>query len=183
MSGKLVAIASYLSPEEAVLIKNQLEEEKISCIIEGATLVGMAGIYNNAVHGVQVKVWEEDTERSEAILEKIIPIDESQNAVENEWETADSEDVDVAENEEGEEACRDSLVSAREQYARKAMTIAVYGVLFPLLLQFYSAYYLFLAIFSEGKSSKKSVLYFLAATLLDTVFLFFYHTLFRLAFR
>lgn len=78
MPSQLKTIATFLTPEDAEVARLALEEEGISVFLEGATTVGMAWYYGNALGWVKLQVSESDEERARKILaEKVADSDDA----------------------------------------------------------------------------------------------------------
>ena len=62
MSDKLVTVATFGTPTEAALVRNQLEDQGIRVFLADEATVGMAWILGTAVGGVKLQVVEHDAE-------------------------------------------------------------------------------------------------------------------------
>lgn len=56
MSAEIVTVARFLSPEEAHLLRSELDEHGIPAYVEDDTTANMAWIYRGAIQGVQLTV-------------------------------------------------------------------------------------------------------------------------------
>jgi len=68
MEDKIVTLESYYDPMLAEIIRARLEANGISCYIADSMTIGVNPIYNNAVGGVKIKVFEHDVEKCREIL-------------------------------------------------------------------------------------------------------------------
>jgi len=65
---KIVTFESYYDPMLAHIIRSRLEANGIPCFIADENIIGANPLYNNAVGGVKLKVFEKDVERCREIL-------------------------------------------------------------------------------------------------------------------
>ncbi len=65
---KIVTFESYYDPVLAHIVRTRLEANGISCFIADENIIGANPLYNQAVGGVKVKVFEKDIERCREIL-------------------------------------------------------------------------------------------------------------------
>ena len=68
MDDKIVTFQSYYDPMLAHIVRTRLEANGISCFVADENTIGANPLYNQAVGGVKVKVFERDLERCRAIL-------------------------------------------------------------------------------------------------------------------
>ena len=65
---KIVTFESYYDPMLAHIVRTRLEANGISCFIADENTIGANPLYNQAVGGVKIKVFERDLERCREIL-------------------------------------------------------------------------------------------------------------------
>lgn len=133
MSKKLVTVATFGTPTEANLARNQLDAEGIRAFLADETTVGMAWHLGNAVGGIKLQVADDDAERALSILEsnEKVPISE------DDWQSDDIADTpDFDHNDEDEET-----ESPSDERVARAFRAAVLGLLL-CPLQFYSLWLL-----------------------------------------
>jgi hypothetical protein len=68
MDDKIVTFQSYYDPMLAHIIRTRLEANGISCFIADENTIGANPLYNQAVGGVKLKVFERDLEKCREIL-------------------------------------------------------------------------------------------------------------------
>jgi DNA-directed RNA polymerase subunit RPC12/RpoP len=68
MNDRIVTFESYSDPMLAEIIKGRLEANGIDCYIADGNTIGANPLYNNALGGVKIKVFEHDIEKCKAIL-------------------------------------------------------------------------------------------------------------------
>jgi len=68
MDDKIVTLQSYYDPMLAEIIRTRLEANGISCFIADNNTIGANPLYNQALGGVKVKVFERDVEKCREIL-------------------------------------------------------------------------------------------------------------------
>jgi len=68
MQADMVAIASFLAPEDAEVARIALDEEGIASYLEGAATVGMVWYWSNAVGGVKLLVAAKDVQHAREVL-------------------------------------------------------------------------------------------------------------------
>ena len=153
MSQRLVTVARFDIPPKAHIAINALEEAGIRCVVQDEQFVAMDYLLNLAVGGIKVQVWEENAERSAAILE----------GIDRRHGPADDEEPDgreVATNSQenagpaAAEAATDELPTddTRDRYARRAVLAALCSILVAPVA-WYSAYLLLMTAFTEGRLS------------------------------
>ncbi|HEY1189219.1 MAG TPA: DUF2007 domain-containing protein [Gemmata sp.] len=170
MAGKLVTIARFDLAGQAHLAKNALDEAGIKAVLADEVVVAMDWLLSNAVGGIKVQVLEEDADRSLAVLEAALgsdePVDEETMATEA--EAAEREVMDVRDDlgaahtiapdsEPPAPPAPDALpevLSERDEYARRALLAAFFGLVVPLLW-FYAVYLFFNAAFGAGPISTR----------------------------
>jgi DNA-directed RNA polymerase subunit RPC12/RpoP len=73
MEDKIVTLESYYDPMLAQIIRGRLEANDIPCFIADEHSIGINPLYNQAMGGVKIKVFERDLDKCKEILtEKII---------------------------------------------------------------------------------------------------------------
>ncbi len=65
---KIITFESYYDPMLAHIVRSRLEANGISCFIADENIIGANPLYNNAVGGVKLKIFEKDIERCREIL-------------------------------------------------------------------------------------------------------------------
>jgi hypothetical protein len=65
---KIVTFESYYDPMLAHIVRTRLEANGIPCFIADENTIGANPLYNQAVGGVKIKVFEKDLERCHEIL-------------------------------------------------------------------------------------------------------------------
>lgn len=161
-----MTIATFDQAAQAHLAENALKEAGIPAAISDENLVAMDWLLSSAVGGVKVQVWEEDVEKAVSVLEaRFGEQGEGFGAkVSPEELTAQAE---AAVPEEGEESAPTSSTThseteesapvepeSRDEYARRLVLSALFGLIIPPVLAY--AVYLFLnAAFGEGTLSPR----------------------------
>ena len=65
---KIITFESYYDPMLAHIVRTRLEANGISCFIADENTIGANPLYNQAVGGVKIKIFERDLERCREIL-------------------------------------------------------------------------------------------------------------------
>jgi hypothetical protein len=65
---KIITLEQYYDPMLAHIIRTKLEDNGISCFIADDNIISANPIYNNAVGGIKLKIFERDLERCREIL-------------------------------------------------------------------------------------------------------------------
>ena len=65
---KIITFESYYDPMLAHIVRSRLEANGIPCFIADENIIGANPLYNNAVGGIKLKVFEKDVERCREIL-------------------------------------------------------------------------------------------------------------------
>ncbi|RCH56187.1 hypothetical protein DJ568_05460 [Mucilaginibacter hurinus] len=65
---KIVTLASYYDPMLAEIIRGRLEANSIPCFIADGNTINANPLYNQAIGGIKIKVFEHDLERCREIL-------------------------------------------------------------------------------------------------------------------
>jgi hypothetical protein len=161
---KLVTVAVFGTPAEAMIAKNRLEVDGIRALVADETIVGMAWHLGSAVGGIKLQVAQHDAELALSILEgnEAVAISEAEWAShgadheqsEDEWRSRWEEDA--------EESRAEIAVSPAEQIVVRAFRAAVLGFFF-LPLQLYSLW-LVAGLWFTGENLSPSVRWRLAAT-------------------
>ena len=73
MEDKIIVYSTYYNPIEANIIKARLEDSDIPCFLTDENMVTSYGLYNQAIGGVKLNVFEKDVERINALLAEIPP--------------------------------------------------------------------------------------------------------------
>jgi len=167
MAGKLVTIARFDLAGQAHIAKNALEAAGIKSVLADEQTVAMDWLLSNAIGGIKVQVLEEDAERAVSALEESLGSDEP---VDEETMTAEAEDAEKEGIDEPPEPIAppsDALPSPtgpdteegaagkpseRDEYARRFLLAAFFGLVVPLLW-FYAIYLFLNAAFGEGTLS------------------------------
>jgi hypothetical protein len=65
---KIITLEQYYDPMLAHIIRTRLEDNGIPCFIADDNIISANPIYNNAVGGIKLKIFERDLERCREIL-------------------------------------------------------------------------------------------------------------------
>ena len=65
---KIITFESYYDPMLAHIVRSRLEANGIPCFLADENIIGANPLYNNAVGGIKLKVFEKDVERCREIL-------------------------------------------------------------------------------------------------------------------
>jgi len=68
MEDKIVTLEAFYDPMLAEIIRARLEANGISCFIADNNIIGANPLYNQAVGGIKIKVFEHDLEKCRDIL-------------------------------------------------------------------------------------------------------------------
>lgn len=68
MDDKIVTLESYYDPMLAEIILARLQANGISCFMADDNSIGINPLYNNAMGGIKIKVFERDIEKCREIL-------------------------------------------------------------------------------------------------------------------
>jgi hypothetical protein len=170
MAGKLVTIARFDLAGQAHIAKNALEAVGIKSVLADEQTVAMDWLLSNAIGGIKVQVLEEDAERAVTALEESLgsdePVDEEMMAAEA--EAAEKEETDEPDEPSepvappadappapagtGTEEGAAGKQSERDDYARRFLLAAFFGLVVPLLW-FYAIYLFLNAAFGPGTLS------------------------------
>lgn len=85
---KIITFESYYDPMLAHIVRTRLESNGIPCFIADENTIGANPLYNQAVGGVKIKIFERDLERCREILASDDDLHEQDHfAVDNETDT------------------------------------------------------------------------------------------------
>jgi len=65
---KIITFESYYDPMLAQIVRTRLESAGIACFIADENTIGANPLYNQAVGGVKIKIFERDLEKCKAIM-------------------------------------------------------------------------------------------------------------------
>jgi hypothetical protein len=68
MEDKIIIHSTYYNPIEANIIKTRLEDSDIPCFLTDENITTIYSLYNQAVGGVKLNVFEKDVDRINALL-------------------------------------------------------------------------------------------------------------------
>ncbi len=68
MEDKIVVIRRFDNPIEANIIKGLLEANEISCFLTDENIIGLNPLYNPAIGGIKLQVFEKDIDLVEKLL-------------------------------------------------------------------------------------------------------------------
>jgi hypothetical protein len=68
MDDKIITFESYYDPMLAEIIKARLEANGIDCFVADSNTIGANPLFNNAIGGVKIKIFERDLEKCKQIL-------------------------------------------------------------------------------------------------------------------
>lgn len=68
MNDKIVVYSTYYNPIEAHIIKSKLEDSEIPCFLTDENVATIQPLYNQAIGGVKLNVFERDIDRINALL-------------------------------------------------------------------------------------------------------------------
>ncbi|MDQ7949926.1 MAG: DUF2007 domain-containing protein [Pedobacter sp.] len=81
MEDKIVVYSSYYNPIEANIIKARLDDSDIPCFLTDENVATIQPMYNQAIGGVKLNVFEKDIERIDQLLaEENLALPDSENA-------------------------------------------------------------------------------------------------------
>lgn len=134
MSQSFVTIATFSTPNEAVVAQHALVAEGIEAILTDEATVGMLWHLGNAVGGIKLQVPSDVADRAIDVLESAVPVEIG----EDDWRTtghperaADDDDFEEEpEHEEIPDSDDVALNNDRTQDISRAMLAAVFGLLF-----------------------------------------------------
>jgi DNA-directed RNA polymerase subunit RPC12/RpoP len=75
MSENIVTIETYDSVAKAHLAKSKLEAFGIECFLADENIIGLNPLYNQAIGGIKLKIFEKDYQAASEILEEKYNID------------------------------------------------------------------------------------------------------------
>ncbi len=73
MEDKIIVHSTYYNPIEANIIKARLEDSDIPCFLADEHVATINPLYNQAIGGVKLNVFEKDVERINALLAEVYP--------------------------------------------------------------------------------------------------------------
>lgn len=73
MEDKIIVHSTYYNPIEANIIKARLEDSHIPCFLADENVATINPLYNQAIGGVKLNVFEKDLERINALLAEVYP--------------------------------------------------------------------------------------------------------------
>lgn len=157
MGTKLVTIATFDQVVMAQMAADAVRAAGIDAVVTDAEVVSMDWLLGQAVGGIKVQVRDEDADRAVAALEGAFGEEGEGLVTEAPGAAADMppEPADDATDEPADEPepAAATPADARDEYARRLVRAAVFGLVFPPLWVF--AVYLFLnAAFGEGSLSE-----------------------------
>ena len=68
MEDKIIVYSTYYNPIEANIVKSRLEDSDIPCFLTDENVATINPLYNQAIGGVKLNVFERDVERINALL-------------------------------------------------------------------------------------------------------------------
>jgi len=74
MEDKIIVYSTYYNPIEANIIKARLEDSDIPCFLTDENIATIQPLYNQAIGGVKLNVFERDVERINQLLAEM-PVD------------------------------------------------------------------------------------------------------------
>src|SRR5471030_909741 len=82
MDDKIVTFETFYDPMLAEIIRARLEANGIQCFIADSLAIGVKPLYNNAMGGIKIKVFETDIEKCREILSESadLELDDEANA-------------------------------------------------------------------------------------------------------
>lgn len=84
MEDKIIVYSTYYNPIEANIVKGRLEDSDIACFLSDENVATIQPLYNQAIGGVKLNVFERDVAKIDALLKEEIDIniEEEQSATE-----------------------------------------------------------------------------------------------------
>lgn len=86
MEDKIIVYSTFYNPIEANIVKSRLEDSDIPCFLTDENIATIQPLYNQAIGGVKLNVFERDVERINLLLK------EQQSFIEDDPETIVEED-------------------------------------------------------------------------------------------
>lgn len=71
MEDKIIVHSTYYNPIEANIIKTRLEDSDIPCFLTDENVATINPLYNQAIGGVKLNVFEKDVDRINALLAEV----------------------------------------------------------------------------------------------------------------
>ncbi|WP_316734777.1 putative signal transducing protein [Pedobacter aquatilis] len=79
MNDKTIVYATYYNPLEANIIKGRLEDSGFSCFLADENISTLNPLYNQAVGGIKLIVFERDVEAIKDLLAQDLSLDSAEN--------------------------------------------------------------------------------------------------------
>ncbi|EHQ29312.1 putative signal transducing protein [Mucilaginibacter paludis] len=78
INDQIITFETYYDPMLAHIVRSRLEDNGVACFIADENMIGINPLYNNALGGIKLKIFERDLEKCRAILaqDQTIPADE-----------------------------------------------------------------------------------------------------------
>jgi hypothetical protein len=70
MEDKIIVYSTYYNPIEANIVKARLEDSEIACFLSDENVATIQPLYNQAIGGVKLNVFERDVEKIDALLKE-----------------------------------------------------------------------------------------------------------------
>lgn len=64
----IITLETYYDPMLAHIVRTRLEDNGIACFIADENMIGLNPVYNTALGGIKLKIFERDLEKCRAIL-------------------------------------------------------------------------------------------------------------------
>jgi hypothetical protein len=78
---KIVTFKTYYDPMLAEIIKGKLEANSISCYLADENMGTIMPIYNQAIGGVKIRVFEHDLEKAKLVIAADVNLESEEEAV------------------------------------------------------------------------------------------------------
>ena len=152
MGTRLVTVATFDQVAQAQMAADAIRAAGIGAVVADAEVVSMDWLLGQAVGGIKVQVRGEDAERAVAELNWAFGERGERLGAEGEPAADDEEGDEPPEPDEQPEPAP-APAETRDGYARRLVTSAVFGLVFPPLW-FYAVYLFLNAAFGEGSLSE-----------------------------
>ncbi len=150
MGTRLVTVATFDQVVQAQMAADALRDAGIDVSVADAELVSMDWLLSAAVGGIKVQVREDDAERAVAELGRAFGERGERLGAEGAQEPDDDDEPDdAAEPDAKPDAAPAPPAESRDDYARRLVPTAVFGLVIPPLW-FYAVYLFLNAAFGEG---------------------------------
>lgn len=83
MEDKIIVYSTYYNPIEANIIKARLEASGIACFLTDENVATIQPLYNQAIGGVKLNVFERDVAKIDELLKEDISLQVEESAEEN----------------------------------------------------------------------------------------------------